>query len=338
MSAPADIAPVTPRTARPGPALGAGARVLVRRHRWALWCAGALALVWIAVVVGITLWAGHVNDAFEASPCTSLVTDRACDDRLQKYDLALSVRQTVLGYAGLCLTVLPGLVAAFVAGPMIGKEFESGTYKLAWTQSVSPVHWLLARLAVPAALLVAGVSVLSAVFAWARARSEGLYPVHWFGDTSFGALGTAPVGYALLGLALGTLAGLLTRRTLPAMAVSLLATAAVAVALNRVRSGLWPLSTRTSTGSVPPQTPDDAWLVETGRLTGDGARLPVDTCWAAGAKADRCLADRGVTGYYVDHHPVSHFWPLQLTETGILLVLAAAATALAFRVLRRYHA
>lgn len=36
--------------------------------------------------------------------------------------------------------------------------------------------------------------------------------------------------------------------------------------------------------------------------------------------------------------PGGHFWPLQLTETAILLVLAAAATALAFRVLRRYHA
>ncbi|MFK0096547.1 hypothetical protein [Streptomyces sp. NPDC091040] len=338
MSALTGIAPATPRTARPGPALGAGARVLVRQHRWALWSAGVLALVWIAVVVGFTLWAGHVNDAFEASPCTSRVTDRACDDRWQEFDLALSVRQTVLGYAGLGLTVLPGLVAAFVAGPMIGREFESGTYKLSWTQSVSPSHWLLARLAGPAALLVAGVSVLSAVFAWARAQSEGLYPVSRFDNAAFGALGTAPVAYALLGLALGALAGLLTRRTVPAMAVALLATAAAAVALNRVRSGLWPLTTRTSTGSVPPQTPDDAWLVETGRVTGDGARLPVDTCWDAGAKAGRCLADRGVTGYYVDYHPASHFWPLQLTETALLLVLAAAATALAFRVLRRYHA
>ena len=338
MSAPTALPPAPPRPVPPGPGPRAHARVLVRQHRRALWLTGALVQIWIAVVVGITLWADHVNDAFEASPCTSVVTDRSCDHRWQEFDLALSVRQTVLGYAGLCVTVLPGLVAAFVAGPVIGREFESGTYKLSWTQSASPAQWLLARLAAPAALLVAGVSVLSAVFAWSRARSEGLYPVHWYGNTSFGALGTAPVAYALLGLALGALAGLLTRRTLPAMSVAVFATAAVAVALNRVRAGLWPPDTRTSTGSAWPQTPDDAWFVETGRLTRDGTRLPSDTCWDAGPGADRCLADRGVTGSYLDYHPASHFWPLQLLETGILLVLAAAATALAFRVLRRYHA
>ncbi|MEU6015011.1 hypothetical protein ABZ826_13465 [Streptomyces sp. NPDC047515] len=54
---------------------------------------------------------------------------------------------------------------------------------------------------------------------------------------------------------------------------------------------------------------------------------------------DRCLADKDITlRYLVDYHPASHFWPLQLVETGILLALAALAVALAFRVLRRRHA
>ncbi|MEK8144329.1 hypothetical protein NKH18_28275 [Streptomyces sp. M10(2022)] len=44
-----------------------------------------------------------------------------------------------------------------------------------------------------------------------------------------------------------------------------------------------------------------------------------------------------MTGWFYDYHPASHFWPLQLVETGILLVLAALAVALAFRVLRRRH-
>lgn len=36
-------------------------------------------------------------------------------------------------------------------------------------------------------------------------------------------------------------------------------------------------------------------------------------------------------------HPESHFWPLQLVETGILLTLAAIATLAAFVFLRRRH-
>ncbi|WP_157851317.1 MULTISPECIES: hypothetical protein [Streptomyces] len=34
-------------------------------------------------------------------------------------------------------------------------------------------------------------------------------------------------------------------------------------------------------------------------------------------------------------HPESHFWPLQYVETGLLLAVAAAATAAAFVLLVR---
>jgi hypothetical protein len=35
------------------------------------------------------------------------------------------------------------------------------------------------------------------------------------------------------------------------------------------------------------------------------------------------------------YHPDSHFWPLHLVETGIVLAVTAAATAAAFRLLHR---
>lgn len=47
------------------------------------------------------------------------------------------------------------------------------------------------------------------------------------------------------------------------------------------------------------------------------------------------MADHDITAHYLDYHPASHFWPVQLVETGILLALAALALTLAFRVLRR---
>lgn len=46
----------------------------------------------------------------------------------------------------------------------------------------------------------------------------------------------------------------------------------------------------------------------------------------------------GVTQRYVDYHPESHRWPLQLVESGILLAAAALAVYLAYRLLRRLHA
>lgn len=47
------------------------------------------------------------------------------------------------------------------------------------------------------------------------------------------------------------------------------------------------------------------------------------------------MADRDITGWFVDNHPPSHLWPLQLVETGIVLALTALAVTAAFRVLRR---
>ncbi|MFF4253995.1 hypothetical protein ACFY1L_22600 [Streptomyces sp. NPDC001663] len=38
-------------------------------------------------------------------------------------------------------------------------------------------------------------------------------------------------------------------------------------------------------------------------------------------------------GQYANHHPQSHFWPMNLVETGILLTIAALATTAAFLVL-----
>jgi hypothetical protein len=80
-------------------------------------------------------------------------------------------------------------------------------------------------------------------------------------------------------------------------------------------------------------------VVDVGRVTAGGERLPMDVCWPPvdNAEEARCLADRDITGMFVDHHPASHLWPLQLVETGIVLVLAALALTLTFRVLRRRH-
>lgn len=338
MSTKTPPAPASSRPAVSGPTLRAGTRVVLRQHRQALWIAGALALAGLVVLVGAGLWAGHATDVFESNRCAATDVTPGCSQREHEFRNSMSLFQTVLGYAGLALTVLPALVGAFVAGPMIAREFESGSYKVSWTQSVSPTRWLLAKLAVPAVLLVAVVSVLSAAFAWARTHRDINYAMDWWGSVVFPAMGTVPAGRVLLGLALGTLAGLLIRRTVPAMGVAVLATFAAIVLLTTRLHALWPLRTaidaKTAVNGIRGQT----WILDNGRITADGTRLPMETCWQLPApKESRCLADHHVTGFYADHHPASHFWPLQLVETGILLVLAAALVAVTFRVLRRRH-
>jgi hypothetical protein len=319
-----------------GSALRGPVRVVVRQHKRALIIAGVLVLAVIGVLIGATLWNSYLTTAFEAGSCSGAGDPgRGCYQRVRDHLDAVMAFSRLLMYTSLLLTALPALAAGFIAGPMIARELETGTYKVAWTQSVTPTHWLAAKLAVPAVLSLACVSLLSGVVGWTRSHTSTDYPVEWFNPPVFSATGTAPLGYTLLGLAAGALTGLLIRRTVAAMSAAALATGAVIVLMATLRRGLWPV--RTVSGASL-DVDGDIWWLNVGRITGDGERLPIDMCMNIDDKAEsRCLADHDITGTYLDYHPASHFWPLQLMETGILLALAALAVTLAFRVLRRRH-
>ena len=53
-----------------------------------------------------------------------------------------------LKFAGCVLVALPALVGAFWGAPLVARELESGTYRLAWAQSVTRTRWLAVKLAV----------------------------------------------------------------------------------------------------------------------------------------------------------------------------------------------
>ncbi|MEV7235247.1 ABC transporter permease subunit [Streptomyces sp. NPDC051020] len=319
-------------------ALRGPARVVMTQHRRALQILAALPVLAIAVLVGTWLWTDHVADAFAATGCSVEHTVPSCGDTVRDFlDRQLWMRD-VLNWSGLLMMVLPAFTGIFVAGPVIARELESGTYQVAWSQSVTPARWLAAKLAVPAVVTLASVSVLSAVCAWAQTRENAIHhPSGRYSREVYGSIGTVPVGYALCMLALGALAGLLLRRTVAAMVVTVIGYGALVVALNAVRMDLWPTLTATFKPTSDYRFPDGAVDTGHGWVTSSGERLPDEACLSGLTDLKQCLADKDITHFSIDYHPASHFWPLQLVETGILLVLAAAAVALAFRVLRRRH-
>ncbi|MFD4897657.1 hypothetical protein [Streptomyces sp. NPDC058411] len=317
--------------------LRGSARVVVRQHRGTLRVAGLLALAGAVAVIGFALWTSHLIDEFDAGACkASGVSGPVCDQRIVDFNRSMSRFSSVLMYAGMVVTVLPGISSAFVAGPLIARELESGTYRVAWTQSVTPARWLAAKLAVPTVLLVASMTMLSVVLGWAQTRTATDYPVNWFDAQVFGATLPVVIGYTLLGIAVGALTGLLVRRTLAAMAVAVVVTCTVMGTLGVYRRDLWPLRTDITPSGGNPPVPLDAWMLQVGRITESGDRVLWDTCLNVNeAREARCLAELDITGWFYDYHPASHLWPLQLVETGILLALTALAVIAAFRVLRR---
>jgi hypothetical protein len=116
------------------------------------------------------------------------------------------------------VVVVPGIIGVFWGPPLVARELETGTYRLAWTQSVTRRRWMAVKLGVIglASMIVAGL--LSLMVTW---WSSPIDRVNMSPFVSFDQRDIVPVGYAALAFTLGVTAGLLIRRTLPAMATTL---------------------------------------------------------------------------------------------------------------------
>ncbi|MFF5361221.1 ABC transporter permease [Streptomyces scabiei] len=301
-------------------------RATLRVHQSALWFWGLL----VVLIGGGLLWAaGPGVDAALAEQVRSGCTPADyCGDRgaaYNKYGLMAGLGRTTL-------TVLPVLIGAWAGGALIGRELETGTARLSWTQSVTPARWLAAKLAVPAAVIVSGtvlLTLLNRLVWWREERLRQLSgPRDWWEPSTFIGHGTLATAHALLGLGVGVLAGLLIRRSLPALGVGLVGTVVLAGVLQANRHLLWPTET------VVSKTPEQNWtgeLVDRGFVTGTGERVSDLTC-----DDFSCNRRSEAVAFYADVHPSSHFWPLQLVETGIVLAVTALLVWAAFRLLRRH--
>jgi hypothetical protein len=118
----------------------------------------------------------------------------------------------------LLVTVVPVLLGVFWGAPLVARELEAGTYRLAWTQSVTRTRWILVRLAAVTLAAVAITGLLTLAVTWWQSPVDRLSQSPF---NSFGARDVVPVAYAAFCVALGALLGALVRRTIAAMAATL---------------------------------------------------------------------------------------------------------------------
>ncbi|WP_405977094.1 ABC transporter permease [Streptomyces sp. NBC_00158] len=294
--------------------------VTVRQHRRAARALSALTAAGLAAVAALRLWAGAPGpEGPFAFPTRAYNLLRLC-----------------MEYAGTGLLLLPLLAGAFVAGPMTARELESGTWRLALTQSTTPRAWLGAKVLVASVVSAVAAAALVLVYRLGWTRVSSTYQLTWFDRGPYESTGPVLAAYCLLGVALGALVGQLVRRTVAAMAVTGLLTGLVMLALGALRWSFLPTQTRTIPlgGNTTRLMPPDSLMMDTGLITSSGARLPEYACFERTRNMGDCPADLNVTAWYAEFHPASHYWPTQLIETGVVLALGAAALYAAFRVLR----
>jgi ABC-type transport system involved in multi-copper enzyme maturation permease subunit len=269
----------------------------------------------------------------------------------------------ILGAAGLAV---PGLIGMFWGAPLAAREFETGTFRLVWTQGVTRTRWLAAKLAIAGAAAIAAGELFTLMVAWWSSPIDKATP----GYTAFAAgsfhTGVAPVGYAAFAFALGVTAGLLIRRTLPAMAVTLAVFTAVIIAFPIwVRPRLIPPVQTTSTLSLasianmpgvgafdghlslvpgPAAAPPGAWVISSSQLTTPDGRAsssePAGPCGPPSPAAAQACNDYIESLHLrqtVTYQPASRYWAFQWVETAVYLTLALALAGFSFWWINRNH-
>jgi hypothetical protein len=192
----------------------------------AMMAAALAALAVILVLSGPDLaddYSSGIAACTESGDCSNFV-DRFFQDN----------RGSGLAVTALVL-VLPALIGLFWGAPLIARELEAGTHRLVWNQSITRTRWLAIKLGLVglAAITVAGLGSF-AVDWWsdpidkasvAAAQGSRIEPL------LFSARGIVPIGYAAFAFALGVTVGMLIRRTLPAMAITLAVFVALQIAM-----------------------------------------------------------------------------------------------------------
>lgn len=325
-----------------------------RQFRTQAWITvGALAVIAVALAV-----AGHnLADLWTSSGAAACHNNCSTPVGTFLDQVRTGVNDKVYNFSLGLLYVVPALIGIFWGAPLIARELETGTHRLAFNQSVTRTRWLATKLAIVGAASAATAGLLSwAVTAWAHhidhATGNMVKPQY------FGARGIVPIGYALFAFVLGVTMGMLIRRTVPAMAATLAIYIAAVVSMPLWIRAHLASAVRTTTPLdlsridrllIKPRglmevvsgvTPHGAWVLSNTSITSAGQLFtgPVNQQYCGENQgADACLNWVGTLGLRQDltYQPASHFWPLQLAETGIFIAVAVLLAGFCFWWTRR---
>jgi hypothetical protein len=241
------------------------------------------------------------------------------------------------------LAALPLLAGLFFGAPLIAREAESGTLQLAWTQSVSRRRWLSVKLLTFLAAITAAAAIVSVSFsAWLgeynRISAAGYSNINRMAPPAFDLSGVAPFGTVMFAFAIGVAAGVLIRRTVPAMAVTIGGYLGAILPLESLRYTAFfsPHTIRGAYGTTSPVQPG-AYPIQTSYADAAGHDVPfsalLQACGRAGSDGQlrmrvSCLAAKGFHLSQI-FQPAARYWPLQAVYAIILACAAAALLAVA---------
>ena len=298
----------------------------------------AIGLLLFAGLIGTMFYGMWSIDAARESAldagCFGSSSDPLCTDRMNAYfDRLLNWDRLTAPLHG-----IPVAVAALVMFPTL-HELERGTYRLAWTQSISRRRWAVSRLGF-AAGVAAVVAIIWTVCAaeWRDIVLESNAPS--FDQNVFSLSPAVLIGYVLFAVALGLCLAVVFRRLAPVLA--LLAVGFIGMRVFtafslRERYHDPEEETLASAYGIPDRERD--WIVEESWLSSTGERLSWDDflqlcSWDVADESSSlpyqsCIADHGLH-YWRAYHPGDRVNQFQAIEAALYIGLAAGLFVFAY--------
>lgn len=315
----------------------------------------ATAAVLALFAVALVLTGLHLAHLYNASGLPGCHPSSACSTFASNFvsDVAGSLYEKVLQLGLGVMYLVPAVVGMFWGAPLIARELETGTFRLAWNQSVTRTRWVAVKLGLVGLATLATVGVLGVLNAWsagpyyqAAQQGHGHDSAYRLAPMFFGSQGVVPLGYAAFAFCLGVTAGLLIRRTIPAMAVALAGFGFVQLA--------WPIWVRPHLMTPVRETiPFDtskiteimsgpggnqmivkasvdkpgAWVLSNTTVNSAGRPFSgpaTPQCQGQGIRACEASIARLHLRQLVIYQPGSRFWAFQWYETAIFAGVAVA--------------
>jgi hypothetical protein len=263
--------------------------------------------------------------------------------------------------------MVPAILGIFWGAPLIAHEMEAGTTTFAWTQGITRTRWLVAKVGILLLSAAVWAGAVSALVTW-WSGPQNAQTANAFQPNYFDTQGTVPIGYAVFAMALGITAGVLFRRTLPAIAVTLGGFIGVRLWFDAsIRPHLMtPVTTITSLTSTWSPS-GSSWQLGSATLNAAGQNVssggsastmvdgPVAFSTSVPAacqkvvnapsvggppNADPLLSCLNKLGFrqLTTYQPASRYWDFQGIETGIYVAVAVVLLAVTFYVVRHRDA
>jgi hypothetical protein len=330
-----------------------------------IWAAAALAVL-AGLLACLRPDLIHLYDTNGIATCD---VDTTCPTLVTRFLDEVSGIKGILYFLGIgFILAMPAILGVFWGAPLVAREIDAHTYKLAWNQSVTRTRWLTVKLTLIGLAAMATAGLLSLMVTWYSGpidQALTLNPRHGISLTRIGPVlfdtrGVTPIAYAAFAFALGVAAGALIRRTIPAMGATLAGFAVIQIAMADLIRQHLVTSAHTivalNTGNIdgigqaanggmlvkatPSFSQAGAWVLSSQIISKTGRAFHgAFTKACLGSDFSKCTTSISLLHLrqQVTYVPASHYWTLQWREAAIFAAVTLLLSGACLWAISRRH-